>query len=121
MVYCTKCGAQNEDDASHCVKCGASLKVSQSEKRNWEDELERGAENLGRMGERFGKQMEDECFGIPQGNTVIGIIIGLIIIFVGLRELYGWRIDIGPYIIIIIGILIAAGALFSRQKKTRRY
>ena len=117
MVYCTKCGAQNEDNADHCIKCGASLKVSHSEKRSGEEQLERGAENLGRMGERWGRQMENECFGIPQGNTVVGIIIGLIIIFVGLRELYGWSIDIGPYIIIIIGLLIMAGALFSRDKR----
>jgi hypothetical protein len=25
MVYCTKCGTKNEDDADFCKKCGASL------------------------------------------------------------------------------------------------
>ena len=25
MVYCTKCGTKNADDATMCVNCGASL------------------------------------------------------------------------------------------------
>ena len=26
MIYCTKCGAQNEEDASICINCGQPLK-----------------------------------------------------------------------------------------------
>jgi uncharacterized membrane protein YvbJ len=25
MVYCTKCGAKNEEGVEYCVKCGANL------------------------------------------------------------------------------------------------
>jgi len=120
MVYCTKCGTQNEDEADICVKCGTSLRISHTENRNWEDRLERGAEELGERAERFGRSMENECFGLPQGNSIIGIIFGLIIILFGVRDLYDWNIDLGPYIIIIVGVLIAAGALYSRNK-TKRY
>jgi len=120
MVYCQKCGTKNEDDALVCTSCGASLKSGPRVEENWEDRLERGAERLGENAERFGKRMESECFGLPQGNSIIGIIFGLIVILFGLRELYGWNIDLGPYIIIIIGLLIAAGSLFGRDKR-RRY
>jgi uncharacterized membrane protein YvbJ len=30
MVYCSKCGAENPDDASNCSKCGASFKATAS-------------------------------------------------------------------------------------------
>jgi uncharacterized protein YbjQ (UPF0145 family) len=29
MVYCAKCGAQNEENASHCVNCGEPLESQQ--------------------------------------------------------------------------------------------
>lgn len=119
MVYCTKCGAQNEEEASHCIKCGSPMQIIPTEKRSWEDRLEKGAEEIGQRAERFGKSMENECFGLPQGNSIIGIIFGLLIILFGLRELYDWNIDLGPYILIIVGILIAAGAIYSRNKPRR--
>ncbi|NIU84233.1 MAG: zinc-ribbon domain-containing protein, partial [Candidatus Thorarchaeota archaeon] len=46
MVYCTKCGAKNADDAVVCVKCGVALgRVSAPP---WSRERRRG---------------EEECFG----------------------------------------------------------
>jgi len=27
MVYCSKCGTKNEEDAKECVNCGASLEA----------------------------------------------------------------------------------------------
>jgi len=120
MVYCSKCGTKNEDDTLNCTNCGSSLKGGPRVEEKWEDRLERGAERIGENAERFGKRMESECFGLPQGNSIIGIIFGLIVILFGLRELYDWNIDLGPYILIIIGLLIAAGALISRNKP-RRY
>jgi ribosomal protein L40E len=118
MVYCAKCGAQNEEGASNCVNCGASLRVSRSEKRDWEEELEVRAEDLGERAERFGRRMEEECFGLPGGSSIIGILIGIAIILVGARELFGWNIDIGPFAIIAVGVLIVAGALY-RQSQGR--
>jgi len=119
MVYCSKCGTKNEDDALNCTNCGSSLKSGPRVEEKWEDRLEKGAERLGENAERFGKRMESECFGLPQGNSIIGIIFGLIVILFGLRELLDWNIDLGPYIIIIIGLLIAAGALIIRNKPKR--
>ena len=77
------------------------------------------AEEFGHRAERFGKQMEDECFGLPGGNTIIGILIGLAIILVGASQLMGWNLDLGPFAIIVVGVLIVAGVLY-KQSQGRR-
>ena len=119
MVDCAKCGAQHEDDASDCASCGEPLKVSRRERRGWEEEIEVRAEEFGHRAERFGRQMEDECFGLPGGNTIIGVLIGMAIILVGTSQLMGWNLDLGPFAIIVVGVLIVAGVLY-KQSKGRR-
>ena len=119
MVYCTKCGAQNDDDADHCSSCGASLKVARREKRGWEEEIEVRAEEFGERAEKWGRNMEDECFGLPGGGSIVGILFGLAIILLGVRELLGWNIDFGPFAIIVVGALILAGALYQQNKRRR--
>jgi ribosomal protein L40E len=105
MVYCTKCGTKNEEDAVVCVKCGASLVTRPAWRR-----------------ER--KRPETECFGLPHGGAIVGLIIGVIIILVGLSQVPGLlpEIDLGKYIgplaIIILGVLILAGALYSYSRRS---
>jgi len=119
MVYCTKCGAKNEDEASNCVNCGTPLQVYSSEKRDWEKEIEIRAEEFGRRAEQFGRRMESECFGLPSGSAIFGLFIGAIIILFGLQQLLGWNIDFGPYAIIIFGLLIVAGAMYGFSRRER--
>ena len=119
MVYCTKCGAQNEDEVAFCASCGASMNIIPQERRGWEEELEYRAEDFGERAEQFGKRMEDECFGLPGGSSIIGILFGLAIIHLGARELFGWDIDFGPFAIIVVGVLILAGALYQMNKGKR--
>ncbi|NIO37032.1 zinc-ribbon domain-containing protein [Candidatus Bathyarchaeota archaeon] len=105
MVYCTKCGHQNEDGVEFCVKCGASLKVSRPEKRY------RSSDGC------FGPRSEDECFGLPHGGLIAGIIFGLFIIVIGISILLQvdvWR-WLGPTLIIILGLLIVLGVLYRRR------
>ncbi|MFQ6065134.1 MAG: zinc-ribbon domain-containing protein [Candidatus Bathyarchaeia archaeon] len=110
MVYCTKCGTKNEEDAKYCSKCGANLEIS------WGKRLERQAED---WGEQFGKRVEEECFGLPQGGAIIGLVIGAIIVLLGLSWLAGenWWRYLWPLAIIFFGILIVAGALYSLSRK----
>ena len=61
--------------------------------------------------------MENECFGLPRGGAIFGLVIGVIIVLVGLINLFNWRIDIGPLVTIIVGILIAAGAIYGLSRK----
>ena len=97
MVYCPKCGTENEEDTQYCVECGASLYTSTST--------------------RIPKEKRDECFGLPGGSSIVGILIGLAIILVGARELFGWNIDIGPFAAIVVGVLIIAGAIYKQSQR----
>jgi len=108
MVYCVKCGAKNEDDAVVCVKCGASLQTGAYLSRRYER-----------------RHAEEECFGIPRGGAVVGLIFGVIIVVFGLtlflNRVYGWSIDIWgimwPLIVIIFGILVLLGALYRFRRR----
>jgi ribosomal protein L40E len=100
MVYCTKCGTKNEDDAVVCVKCKEPLVSHQTARR-----------------ER--RQKENECFGLPHGGSIGGLVLGLIIVLWGVTAALG--IDFGDYlwafIIIIFGALMVAGALYSISRR----
>jgi hypothetical protein len=126
VVYCTKCGAENKDDSQYCSKCGATFAPKNLEARvedfgrraeEWGEEIGRRAES---WGEHTGKRMEKECFGLPHGGTIIGIIFGLLIIIVGLGMIYGWNLNIGAYVIIIIGVLIAVSAVYNLARRSSR-
>lgn len=119
MVYCTRCGTENPDNAKHCTNCGRSLESS------LEARFERGAEEWGEQfgrrmeewGDQFGKRVEEECFGLPHGGSIVGIIFGLIIILVGASWLFGINIEFWPLIIIIFGVLIVTSALYGFTRK----
>jgi len=100
MVYCTKCGTKNEEDATLCVKCKEPLNVYQTVRR-----------------ER--RQKENECFGLPNGGAIAGLVIGLIIVLWGVTSVLD--MDFGSYlwaiIIIIFGTLMVAGALYTMNRR----
>jgi hypothetical protein len=116
VVYCSKCGTQNPDDAKVCSKCGAPLyTVGQQYPRSEREHYRR---------------VQGECFGLPNGGMIAGIVFGIIIIVLGLGLVLqesGYIADFWnvfwPFIIIIFGILILLGALYGRRRHagTRRY
>ena len=121
MVYCAKCGTQNDDDTAQCMKCGEPLGSSQRRSRNWEEEIEVRAEEFGERAEKFGRRMEarhmdDECFGGRDRSTG-PLVFGVIIILAGLSSLlsdtYSWaRFDnLWPVIIIGIGLIVVYNAI----------
>ncbi|MDH5793691.1 MAG: zinc ribbon domain-containing protein [Candidatus Bathyarchaeota archaeon] len=122
MVYCTKCGAKNEEDVEFCIKCGANLGVSREKRferraKEWGEDFGKRAEE---WGEQFGRRAEKECFGLPHGGAIVGLIIGTIIILLGVSFVLG--IEIWNYlwalIIVVIGILIVAGAIYSLSRRS---
>ena len=129
MVYCARCGTQNKDDAKHCTQCGSTLdgtreKSLEQRAEEWGEEFGRRAEE---WGEDFGRRVEEGCFGLPHGGVIVGLLFGIIVIIVGLSMVPGLippeiRMAAEPYfwptIIIIVGVLGIAGALY---RFTRRY
>ena len=107
MVYCTKCGTKNEEDAVVCVKCGASL----ADRPAWRRERRR---------------KEQECFGLPHGGAIVGLVFGAIIILAGfIFALQEWNVIeeidwdlIWPFIIVVFGILVLAGALYGLSRRS---
>jgi uncharacterized membrane protein YvbJ len=105
MVYCTKCGAKNPDDAKVCAQCGVSLYPVREER------------------ERHYRRYERECFGIPRGGTIVGLAIGIIIVVAGLlwflqqAKLIASEVSVWPFAAIIFGILIVIGALYGMRRR----
>lgn len=110
MVYCTRCGTKNEDDAKVCSQCGASLHpFRQSRERRRHDD------------ECFGA--EEECFGIPRGGAIVGLAIGIIILLAGSiwflqqAQLIPSTVEFWPFMVIIFGILIIMGAFHGMRRR----
>jgi len=101
MVYCDRCGAKNEEDAVFCSKCGSELKEG------------------GHRHHKGHYKQRDECFGLPHGGLIAGLIFGSLLIIFGLSSIFGWTIwnYIGPIIIVIIGVLIVLGAIYRYQNR----
>jgi len=105
------------------VKCGASLEEGSRSSKTF-DNMDEWGKDIGKRaemwGENFGKRAEEECFGLPHGGTIFGLIIGLIIILAGVTSLAGIDIEFLPLIIIIFGLLIVGGALYSITQRRQR-
>jgi uncharacterized membrane protein YvbJ len=103
MVYCVKCGTNNPDDARVCTKCGAQLYTT-GESRHY-------------------RRMEDECFGIPRGGTIVGLAIGIIILLWGViwflqqSGVIAQNIEVWPFAVIIFGVLIIVGAFYGMRRR----
>ncbi len=110
MVYCSKCGAKNEDDARVCVGCGASLYVPKRAAKRGGNEC---------FGPKEERRFEEECFGLPYGGAIVGIIFGIIILALGFAWLANINIwdYIGPLFVIIIGVLIIAGVAYGATRR----
>ena len=115
MVYCHKCGTKNPDDAKVCKKCEAKLYP-------FDKAMEHEVKGC------FGpekKREQDECFGLPHGGVIAAVIIGAIIIIVGLSSLlsnvFHWNFEVWssvwPMLVIVIGILIIAGAVYGMSRR----
>jgi p-aminobenzoyl-glutamate transporter AbgT len=122
LVYCSKCGTKNEEDAVFCVKCGASLTGPSA----WRRGGGRREKQEKQEKQEKGEIQRHECFGLPHGGAIVGIIIGIIVILVGILQVPGLIPDeildvtdpfFWPVIVIVFGILIFAGALYQYGRR----
>ena len=120
MGHCPKCWTKNEENAKYCVKCGTALEESSRSSRAF-DSVDEWGTDIGKRAEEWGKDfpknIEKECFGLPHGGTIVGLIIGIIIILVGITSLAGIDLEIWPLLIIIFGLLIVGGTIYSLTSK----
>ena len=110
MVYCSKCGTQNPDNATTCSNCGAPLYTV-------------GQQYPGSEREHY-RRVEGECFGLPNGGMIVSLVVGIIIILLGigvfLQVTYGVTLNFWPLILVIVGVLVILGALFGRRRYPTR-
>jgi hypothetical protein len=105
MVYCPKCGIKNEDSATFCVKCGANLQTGTTTTR-WAER----------------RKAKQECFGLPHGGAIAGIVFGVIILIFGVfLVLQQTGVIVGadfPWflLVIILGVLMIAGAIYTMSR-----
>lgn len=104
MVFCIKCGTNNTEGVTVCVTCGAPLQDASSEPKSHV---------------RYGHYGRESPFS-ERGRFMMGILIGLIILFVGfsllVEELYRINIPWGPIILILAGVFILI-RFFRRQSR----
>ena len=108
MVYCSKCGTQNPENTATCSNCGAPIYTV-------------GQKYAGSERDHY-RKVEGECFGLPNGGMIAGLVFGIIIIFVGLGLFLQTTYDISlnflwPLIIVIFGVLLLVGALYGQRRK----
>jgi hypothetical protein len=109
LVYCTRCGTRNSNETEFCIKCGTGL----FKRKNVIDELMETMERGTTQCFGSGRSVENTCFGVRRFGEILGLIVGILIILWGISILLGepiWQ-WIGPYFVMVIGLLIIAGSL----------
>lgn len=103
MGHCTNCGKENVQESKFCVDCGAFLDANMKDKC------------LGI------EKPSEECFGLPHGGAILGLIFGFFIIVAGISLFYGFNIwnQLVPYAAILIGFLIVVGAIYGILRKPK--
>jgi uncharacterized protein (TIGR03382 family) len=115
MVYCQRCGKQNEDGAQFCNKCGASLTGFPREYRK----------------SKRDEECEEDC--AAQGKSapafwgVIVLLVGVLILIEILRNIPGldlpqWFYDFNFWwvigLVIALAIIIAGFRMLARQQQS---
>lgn len=101
MVYCTKCGTENPEDAESCSNCGASLQPEPYRHRR--DDWDR----------------DDDCFG-GRSRTTWPLIFGVFLILIGLSSLLEgtfWWLGLDtlwPLFLVAIGVIVITNAMKRR-------
>ena len=95
MVYCTKCGTNNLESATVCVQCGAPIYGTSGESKPY-----------------VGRVRYERKYGFQgRGTPIAGLIIGMIVIFIGLSFLlreYDITIPWWEILLILLGVYLVA-------------
>jgi len=72
MVYCSKCGKENDDDAEFCSKCGNSLISTSAKRPSFEKQVENFAGGVERVGKKAGKKIEQAAKRLGEETQDMG-------------------------------------------------
>ena len=106
MVYCSKCGTQNADDARMCVNCGSPLYGAAAENRPYWSH----------------RHHDYESYGYHRRNGARGALIaGLILVFLGfsflLAQVYGVNGLWWPMLLVLLGIFVILRLAWTRGRR----
>ena len=104
LVYCTKCGAGNEENATVCINCNAVLDIPRPEGKLDVEPICCEREGHSRW-----------------GGALIGVLIGIIVLLIGfsllVRQLYGVSLPWLELIMIFFGVYLVMRALRMNRKR----
>jgi hypothetical protein len=109
MVYCSKCGTLNPDDANVCSKCGEPLHPAAGQEA---------------YGPQWGRRHYRDEYCARRGSGWGGLFVGIIIIVVGLTlllsQIYGISINWSAGWAIIV-ISVGLWLIFLAFRRSRKY
>jgi hypothetical protein len=72
MVYCSKCGKENDDNIQYCNNCGNLLTSTQAKDASFEEKVENLAEEVGRAGKKAGEKFEQTVKKFGEATQDLG-------------------------------------------------
>ncbi|MGD6808749.1 MAG: zinc-ribbon domain-containing protein [Candidatus Bathyarchaeia archaeon] len=112
MVYCSKCGTQNPDDANNCTNCGAPLQTTSygANPQDWQ----RPRHHHGHYHDQ-NYQRRNSGIGLLIGGIIV-VVLGLMLLTgnFGLFITYFW-----PIVLVVIGIWLLIQGLMRSQRRYR--
>jgi predicted nucleic acid-binding Zn ribbon protein len=103
MARCTRCSAENAEDARYCIQCGASLQPS------------------GVGAERQGMREKDSRFNRSRPVSFFWLLVGVAIVLWGLSDLLAIylkiRLEVWPLIVIVLGLYLIYRALYRTRRR----
>lgn len=130
MPYCTKCGVEVEEKMAFCAKCGAPLKVEKPPAEMAPAPTYRGEKTekseKSEKTEKGEKTEKTEKYEKREVGVMGPLIGGLVLIFLGCMfflGVTGYLIleNVGPFLLVLVGILIVIGVLYGAMRANRRH
>lgn len=119
MPYCHNCGTKNDEGVQYCINCQQPL-YDTRRKRARRDDCD------GCYGD---EGPEQECFGLPHGGIIVGVIFGLLLLIAGVilifQNVLGIAININgqliwPVMLIVFAVLVIAGAIYQMRRRSKK-